>query len=635
MPADSPALPDRGHLLAGAAGDHLVACGLIGPDQREAAIALARHHGLDPMETLAAQGPPAADREALAAALAACLGLVHADPEAEPPDPALPQAARLGDYSRHLLLPWRRQGAVTRFLCVSPDLANLVRAEAWAGGPVELAVTSRPALMAALARHFAAELGDLAINRLRRRAPEHSAGTPAPRWQKRGLGLLLLGTGAGLALAPVATLAAASAVTALFYFAHLLFRLAVVVAGQRRGAAAAAPPLPDPALPPYTILAPLLREPEVLPLLADALDRLDYPRALLDIKLVLEADDAPTIAEARRLGLDRRYDLVLVPPSEPRTKPKACNFALPLARGDCLVIFDAEDRPESDQLRKAAGALVQGPAGLGCVQARLNFDNARENWLTRMFALDYALWFDYLLPGLDRLGIPIPLGGTSNHFRLAALQAVEGWDPFNVTEDADLGLRLHARGFRVGVIDSTTFEEATSTLGNWLRQRSRWMKGYMQTMAVQARHPLALWRRAGPVGALGVFAFVGGTVAASLANPLVWGLCLAWLATHGSGWLDPLFPPPVTAIGLMSWGLGNFTLLYLAMIAPFRRGWFGLTPWALTTSFYWILVSVAAWRALWQWLHRPFHWEKTQHGASRHIRAILAQRERGGPRGEP
>ena len=623
-----PSAADRGRLLAGPAGHHLVAEGLITPEQREGAIAEARQRHLDPVEALAAQFPPAGlDRDRLAAALAGALDLRLVDTEAEEADPALPRSENLGDYTRDLLMPWRRLGAATEFLCASPDLATLARAEALAKGPARLAVTSRPALMAAMARHFAPHLTDLALNRLRRSAPERSAGTPAPPWHRATLAGTILALGLGFGFASMATLLVLSGLIALFYFGHLLFRLMVVVAGQRPSRAAGpAPDLENPDLPTYTILVPMLREPDILPLLAEGLDRLDYPRALLDIKLVLEADDHETIGAARRLGLDRRYDLVLVPASTPRTKPKACNFALPLARGDCLVIFDAEDRPESDQLRKAAAALYRGPAALGCVQARLNFDNARDNWLTRMFTLDYALWFDFMLPGLDRLGIPIPLGGTSNHFRRAALEAVEGWDPFNVTEDADLGLRLHALGYRVGVIDSTTFEEATGTIGNWLRQRSRWMKGYMQTMAVQARRPRTMLREAGLLGTIGIAAFIGGTVLSSLANPLVWGLSLAWLATHGTGWLDPLFPPPITLIGLISWVMGNFVLLYLAMIAPFRRGWYALTPWALTTSLYWFLVSAAAWRAVWHYIRRPFHWEKTSHGTSRHIRAMLAAR---------
>src|SRR6185312_3160425 len=215
--------------------------------------------------------------------------------------------------------------------------------------------------------------------------------------------------------------------------------------------------------------------------------------------LVLEADDAETIAAAEAVR-EAGFELVLVPEGVPRTKPKAANFALQFARGEYLVIYDAEDRPEPDQLLKAVAAFRAGPRTLACVQARLNFYNADHNWLTRMFALDYALWFDMLLPGLDRIGMPMPLGGTSNHFRTAILRDIGGWDAFNVTEDADIGIRLAQLGYRVSMLDSTTFEEAPLRFGVWLRQRSRWLKGYMQTWLVHMRDPVSLMRRTGISG---------------------------------------------------------------------------------------------------------------------------------------
>ena len=184
----------------------------------------------------------------------------------------------------------------------------------------------------------------------------------------------------------------------------------------------------------------------------------------------------------------------VVPPSHPQTKPKACNFALRFARGEYLVVYDAEDRPEPDQLRKVVATFRRSPPNTACLQCRLNYYNVNENWLTRMFTLDYALWFDQMLPGLERLGMPIPLGGTSNHFRIDVLRELHAWDPFNVTEDADLGIRLGQKGYRVGIVDSTTFEEASCRAGQWMRQRSRWMKGYMQTLLVHTRRPLHLIR---------------------------------------------------------------------------------------------------------------------------------------------
>ena len=232
----------------------------------------------------------------------------------------------------------------------------------------------------------------------------------------------------------------------------------------------------------------------MLPQLAQALRNLDYPLGKLDIKIVLEAGDRETIEAARTLGLEGVFEIIVVPPSQPQTKPKACNFALRFARGEYLVVYDAEDRPEPDQLRKVVATFRRSPPNTACLQCRLNYYNVDENWLTRMFTLDYTLWFDQVLPGLERLGMPIPLGGTSNHFRTDVLRELHAWDPFNVTEDADLGIRIGQKGYRVGVVNSTTFEEASCRVGQWIRQRSRWMKGYMQTLLVHTRRPLHLMR---------------------------------------------------------------------------------------------------------------------------------------------
>ena len=220
----------------------------------------------------------------------------------------------------------------------------------------------------------------------------------------------------------------------------------------------------DASLPLYTILVPLYREANVLPGLIEALLLLDYPQDKLDIKLIVEADDRETVAVAESLEHKGPFHIVRVPPGTPRTKPRACNYAFPFARGEFTVIYDAEDRPERDQLRKAIAQFRGGQRSIACLQARLNFYNANENWLTRLFALDCALWFDVLMPGLEKLRVPMPLGGTSNHFRTSALKTVGAWDPFNVTEDADLGIRLAQMGMRVAMLNSTTFEESPTTL---------------------------------------------------------------------------------------------------------------------------------------------------------------------------
>jgi cellulose synthase/poly-beta-1,6-N-acetylglucosamine synthase-like glycosyltransferase len=356
----------------------------------------------------------------------------------------------------------------------------------------------------------------------------------------------------------------------------------------------------------------------MLPTLAQSLRSLDYPLGKLDIKIVLEAGDTETIEAARGLGLEGVFELIIVPRSQPQTKPKACNFALRFARGEYLVIYDAEDRPEPDQLRKVVATFRRAPANTACLQCRLSYFNAEENWLTRMFTLDYALWFDAVLPGLERLGMPIPLGGTSNHFRTDVLRELHAWDPFNVTEDADLGIRIGQKGYRVGVVDSTTFEEASCRAGQWLRQRSRWMKGYMQTLLVHTRRPLQFVRSAGALGLLGFVFFIGGTVLAGLLNPLFWLFYLVWLAA-GAANLDVIFPNSLLYLCLFNLLAGNGAFTYLLMLAPIRRGWLGFIPYSFTLCAYWVMISAAAYRALWQLLRDPFHWEKTEHGLSQHV----------------
>jgi cellulose synthase/poly-beta-1,6-N-acetylglucosamine synthase-like glycosyltransferase len=405
---------------------------------------------------------------------------------------------------------------------------------------------------------------------------------------------------------------------------NFLFKGLLVSIGGARAAdkddaiAIAARLLRDDELPIFSVLVPMYREPESLPMLAQSLRELDYPLGKLDIKLVLEADDHETIEVARTLGLEGVFEIIRVPPSHPQTKPKACNFALQFARGEYLVIYDAEDRPEPDQLRKVVATFRQSSPDTACLQCRLSYFNANENWLTRMFTLDYALWFDQMLPGLERLRVPIPLGGTSNHFKIEVLRELHAWDPFNVTEDADLGVRLTQKGYRVGVVDSTTFEEATCSVGNWIRQRSRWMKGYMQTFLVHTRNPFHLVRTTGPLGFLGFIFFIGGTVLSALFNPVYWILYLVWLVAVTSGF-DPVFPQLLLFLSLFNLLAGNGAFIFLLMLAPIRRSWLGLIPYSLTVVGYWVLISIAAYKGLWQLLRNPFYWEKTQHGVSKHV----------------
>jgi cellulose synthase/poly-beta-1,6-N-acetylglucosamine synthase-like glycosyltransferase len=353
----------------------------------------------------------------------------------------------------------------------------------------------------------------------------------------------------------------------------------------------------------------------MLPQLVHDLTHLDWPAAKLDIKLILEAVDADTIAAARALNLPGNVEIVVVPELQPRTKPKALNYALPFARGEYLVIYDAEDRPDRDQLRRALAAFRQGLPNLACVQAALNIDNASDNWLTRQFTLEYSALFDGLLPALDRLSLPIPLGGTSNHFRVAALKWLMAWDPFNVTEDADLGMRLVRSGYRCAMIPSTTYEEAPRHLMSWLRQRTRWLKGYVQTWLVHMRSPRQLWRELGPLGFLGFQTVVGGTILSALVHPWFYVLAGFDLA-QGS-----LLARPEALLGWPFWLLAWFDLVtgYVASMAvgflsARGRGYRHLMKDVPLMPLYWLLISAAAYRALWQFMTARFEWEKTEHG---------------------
>jgi cellulose synthase/poly-beta-1,6-N-acetylglucosamine synthase-like glycosyltransferase len=562
--------------------------------------------------------------------LARHFDLPFVDLMANPPDAELQEEALADDYMRRLVMPWRRRNGRLVVATARPGPETLLFVRSQWGADVELVVTSKFDILWQVQRIFRDYHSRQAVYELAELDPGMSARRVITPTQLVGVLALLTALAAGIAFAPIATLIAINAVMTVFYLGNFIFKGILVWVGGRapaRGGLALdieARLLRDEELPSYTILVPMFHEPEVLPILAHALRQLDYPLGKLDIKIVLEEGDNETIDATKALGLEGIFEIIRVPPSKPQTKPKACNYALKFARGELLVIYDAEDKPEPDQLRKVVAAFRRSSPNTACIQCRLNYYNAGENWLTRMFALDYALWFDLMLPGLERLGVPIPLGGTSNHFKIDVLRELHAWDPFNVTEDADLGIRMTEKGYRVGVIDSTTFEEANCATGNWIRQRSRWIKGYMQTFLVHTRHPLRFLRQQGPLAALGFVFFIGGTMLSGLLNPLFWGIFVVWLITQTTGFAIA-FPPLLLCLALFNLLMGNGLFIYLAMIAPFRRGWLELTPYGLTVFWYWVLTSVAAFKGLWQLIFNPFYWEKTQHGISTHTAAELAK----------
>ena len=456
------------------------------------------------------------------------------------------------------------------------------------------------------------------------RRPDWCAKVPLTLGQKILLLALATAAIACAILHPWASAKAFVLVSTVFYLLLTLYKLRLIAASARAGKAPKRNSKPQTAngelqtaapgrdWPIYSVLVPMYKEPEVVPQMVRGLSELDYPLDRLDVQLLLEEDDEATLAAARATPMPPGFRVTVVPPSFPRTKPKACNIGLGLARGEYLVIYDAEDRPDRDQLKKAVLAFEAAPPRTACVQSRLNFYNPRQNLLTRFFAGDYSAWFDLQLPGLSALGAVIPLGGTSNHFRTAVLRELLGWDAYNVTEDCDLGVRLCRAGYATAMMDSTTWEEACSSVPFWIRQRTRWIKGYIQTWFVHMRRPFRLLRDLGPRNFLHFQMLVGGGTLAALLNPVFWTLALLWFLVHPAG-LDRLFPGPVFAIGAFCLFAGNFLFVYTILLGCYRRNQDRLLWANLLAPLYWVLMSIAAWRAFFQFFRNPFLWEKTQH----------------------
>lgn len=379
--------------------------------------------------------------------------------------------------------------------------------------------------------------------------------------------------------------------------------------------------------PVYTILCPLYKEALVVPQFIAAMQAIDYPKRQLEVLLLLEEDDTETIDAIRAMDLPGFFKITIVPPSLPKTKPKACNYGLQRASGEYAVIYDAEDIPDPLQLKKAVIAFEGSGANIGCIQAKLNYYNWNQNILTRLFTLEYSLWFNLILTGLQSIKAPIPLGGTSNHFKTKMLRDLGGWDPFNVTEDADLGIRLAKRGLKTAVLDSTTLEEANSAIGNWLRQRSRWIKGYMQTYLVHMRDLREFGRKSRRIDMITFQLVIGGKVVSMLVNPLLWAMTIGYFLYRPvlGPVIESLYLVPVFYIGAVSLIIGNFLYLYYYMIGAARQGRPELIIFAVFVPFYWLMMSIAAVYALRDLMTRPFHWHKTKHGL--HLKKASVRRE--------
>jgi cellulose synthase/poly-beta-1,6-N-acetylglucosamine synthase-like glycosyltransferase len=549
-------------------------------------------------------------------ALAGSLGIAH-DPLDELPRHACPlDDSRLIEAAAVGLLPLRLEAGLvwliaprnlaartlSRLIALRPELAPRIR------------LTSTARLNRFIALHAGRALGTKAANALHLERPALSA---APRRRRLPLvgAIAAAFLPASLVAFPDQTIATLQAALAAGFLAWLALRTfgSLIEPGPPRPAR-----MSDRELPVYTLIVALYREVESVDALVASLRKLDYPPEKLDIKFVLEADDMETGIALARLDLGASFELIVALDIGPRTKPKALNAALPFARGTFTAVYDAEDRPEPDQLRRALDAFLGSDDELACVQARLTIDNTGDGWLARLFTAEYAAQFDLFLPGLAALGLPLPLGGSSNHFRTATLREIGAWDPYNVTEDADLGIRLARFGLSSTVIASTTYEEAPARLAPWLRQRTRWFKGWMCTWLVHMRSPRALFAELGTAGFAAFQLVVGGNVLAALIHPIFLGV-FAYTLTVGMPHVeaDGLVKTVLAWLYVMMFAAGYLISIVLGLRGLARRGQLS-SAWTLAlVPVHWMLLSLAAWRALYQLLRDPHRWEKTEHGRAR------------------
>lgn len=544
---------------------------------------------------------------------AALLGLARIDPLDAPPDPLLLDTLGAEFCIATGLIPWRRCGDAVVVLSARPgQVGRHMGTLSRAFGKVRMAHATEPAIRSAVLAIAGQGLIAEAESRVAEGESCRAIGFSARSTGTRlVLGLITVALLLAVLVRPVTVLTVLTLWTVFWMMAGLVVKVLAFHAARNAPPPIAGWPRPDP-LPVISILVPLLHEAEIAAHLLPRLTAIDYPRDALDLCLIVEDDDTTTRAALAALDLPRWAQVIEVPRGTLRTKPRALNFALPFARGSIIGIYDAEDMPHPRQLIDVATQFARLPADTACLQGRLDYYNSDANWLARCFTLEYAAWFRAILPGLDRLGLVVPLGGTTLFLRRAALDAVGGWDAHNVTEDADLGLRLARHGFRTEVIHVVTEEEANARLWPWIRQRSRWLKGYAMTWFVHMRRPGNLLRDLGWRRFLGMQVLFLGTLTQLALAPLIWSF---WLPVFG-------LPHPLAGSlpSALLWAIGaGFLLSTLAEIAIHvwavsAAGKSGLIRWIPLLAIYYPLATLACWRGIFQILSRPFYWDKTAHG---------------------
>lgn len=601
---DTRAAPAQRRLAIGAA---LLRAGVVAADDMVSALAQrGREAGRLP-DVLRTRGlVVAAD---VLAAEARNWGLGVVDPAADPPDPRLLAALGPRDCLRYGLVPWRQVGGVTVVaLSRAADFTGLRPLLEARLGPVCAALAPAASIEAAVHAHYGPALSAAAEARV-------PAAESCRDWGKPHRSPVVLGVLAVLAgLAWAAPIALALALLALCVGTLALLvalKLAALIAALWRPASVAGP-VPAGIDPVISIIVALYRESDIAPRLVARLARLDYPEELLDVILAVEAEDLVTRAALARSELPPWMRVITVPKGAIKTKPRALNHALDYARGAIVGIYDAEDAPAPDQLRRVVAQFQRSGPDVACLQGVLDYYNPTTNWLSRCFTIEYAGWFRLILPGIARLGLVVPLGGTTLFFRRSVLEELGAWDAHNVTEDADLGIRLARHGYRTELVDTVTEEEANCRMLPWIKQRSRWIKGYMLTWAVHMRNPRLLWRQLGPWRFLGLQVLFLGTVAQFLLSPILWTFALVPFGLDHP--VLPYLPPALVWATAGLFLASEAVNLAIGIIGLRRSGQPLSLLWVPTLKFYYPLASLAGYKALVELVTRPFYWDKTAHG---------------------
>ena len=551
--------------------------------------------------------------DALYAVMADHWGLRLINPTHTLPDPRLIDQYGAQHCLADVILPFGDAGGATLILASNPDDFARYRARLTATfGPVLMALAPPKQIETALLHLRGASLAHRAENRV----PDAES---CRNWRLSAIGprmaLALAATATLLYCAPGAVVMALSvwAIITLLFFTAL--KLAAAIAALR-------PPLSEPPepiiarLPVVSVIVALYREGDIAGRLIKRLEKLDYPRELMDVVLAVEGDDTVTFQALARANLPTWMRVVTVPDGQLRTKPRALNVALDHCRGSIVGVYDAEDAPDPDQIRKVVTRFHMRGPDVACLQGILDFYNPHTNWLSRCFTIEYATWFRLMLPGLQRLGLAIPLGGTTLFFRRSVLEKLGGWDAHNVTEDADLGIRLARHGYRTELIETTTGEEANCRPLAWVKQRSRWLKGYMVTYAVHMRDPALLWRQLGPRKFAGFQVLFLCTLSQALLVPVLW-----------SFWALPMgLYHPISDLLPETLLYGTFWLFLATEAVTIAMGMFALRRtshklsllWVPTLHIYFPLAALASYKALWELIQKPFYWDKTSHGIFDH-----------------